>query len=179
MFTIADVLLSTPWISISVALLALIYLYLHLTRPPAIQLPGPRNYPWPLSLIAHFRAVRKANGNHLVQYELFKKHGKIFKALFSARSPTICIADPEMAKMIMVKHFHKFPNRGFPFDIPPPLDSELFLSKYPKWKRLRKVASPAFSAVKLKSTVDFVEDAADRLNAKLLKYSESGNASYQ
>lgn len=171
---VAGSVLSNSWIYILVAFLAFIPIYLYLTRPPDIQLPGPQSYLWPLSIFAHNYAVKKAKGNHLYLHELYKKYGKIFKVVLFGRSPTICIGEPEMAKLIMAKNFDKFPNRGFPFEIPPPFDSELFLSKYSKWKRLRKVASPAFSAVKLKGTLDSVEEAATRLNEKLMKYSQSG-----
>jgi cytochrome P450 family 3 subfamily A len=174
MYPVVENVFSSPWIAVGIILLAVIPIYLYITSPPEIPLPGPRYYPFPLSLILNAISLIKLKGNHRLQYELYKKYGKLYKMYTVGRMPTICVMDPDMIKQIMVKEFHKFRNRGLPIEFPPPLDSEMFLAKYPKWKRVRKVLAPAFSSAKLKTTAEFVEEAADRTIQKLQRFVETG-----
>lgn len=178
MDSITGSIFSAPtWITFGIILLFLVPIYFYFTAPVAIPLPGPRCYPFPINLILQAFALKKFKGNHRIQYELSKKYGKLFK-YSSIGSQTICVTEPEMIKQIMVKEFHKFPNRGLPIELPPPLDSEMFLAKYPKWKRVRKVLAPAFSSAKLKGTVEFVEEAADRMINKLHRLADTGMKNY-
>ncbi|XP_032226943.2 cytochrome P450 3A2 [Nematostella vectensis] len=164
------------WTVLIAVIVVVFWSYIYFAWPSDLPLPGPKPWPFPISAIIYSRAVKRLGGTHGLQFEYFKKYGRVYKMYSSGRIPTICVMEPEMIKQIMVKDFMKFRNRGLPLTLPPPLDSEMFLAKYPKWKRVRKVIAPAFSGSKLKGTVGLIEGAAERMNAKLESYSQTGES---
>ena len=138
-------------------------------------LAGPRAWPFPLCVITYFRAVSRHGGVHSLQQSFYHQYGKICRMLSPTGSDKILVADPEIIKQILVKEFHRFPERGMPIKLVSPLDSELFMSEYSRWKRLRRVLSPTFSAARLKEIVPLVSEACDRLETKIGRLAATGD----
>ncbi|CAK1542623.1 unnamed protein product [Leptosia nina] len=91
--------------------------------------------------------------------------------LYSFNLPVLCINDPDLAKLILIKDFESFQSHGIFSDsfIGDPLGGHLFNIHGPKWKSLRVKLSPAFTPGKLKTFFPFVE----RIANDALEYSES------
>lgn len=157
-----------------VLVLALQFLKKLLFPTDLAWLPGPRDWPFPLCSIMFLVSVRRHGGLHNLEQYSYHKYGKLCRLLDLAGGYRVLVADPETVKQILVKEFHKFPDRGMPLKLMPPLDAELFLSKYPRWKRMRKVLSPTFSAARLKQVVPLISDACERLEAKVEKLADTG-----
>lgn len=137
--------------------------------------PGPRILPFPLCTISYFRAVRQHRGMHNLQQHFYNKYGKISKIWTPTGGDKLIVGDPEIIKRILVKEFHRFPERGFAIKLVPPLDSELFTCEYSRWKRLRRVLAPIFSAARLKEIVPILMEGCCRLEAKINKEAELGS----
>ncbi|KAL9966310.1 hypothetical protein ACROYT_G024364 [Oculina patagonica] len=109
------------WITLSIAITALIYWFgvSGFSLISHIPLPGPN--PWPY--VGNLLDVAKYGGLHKTFVECGKKYGKVYK-MYLGRSPMITVADPEMLKHILVKDFDKFRNRPDFMSFNPPLDTE-------------------------------------------------------
>ncbi|XP_078362972.1 cytochrome P450 3A21-like isoform X1 [Oculina patagonica] len=162
--------------TVLVLVLALQFLKKLLFPSDLAKLPGPRVWPFPLCSIMYFISVRRHGGVHNLEQYSYHKYGKLCRLLDPAGGDKVLVADPEIVKQILVKEFHKFPDRGMPIKLVPPLNAELFLSKYPRWKRMRKVLSPTFSAARLKQVVPLISVACERLEAKVEKLADTGES---
>ena len=71
-----------------------------------INAPSPKGWP----IIGNMLDARKLNGVHLLLCNYIKNHGKVFSFSMFGK-PSLVIADPDMLKKILVKHFWNFRNR--------------------------------------------------------------------
>ncbi|KAK2565310.1 Lithocholate 6-beta-hydroxylase [Acropora cervicornis] len=90
------------------------------------------------------------------------------------RSMARFLADPEMIKEIVVKEFPKFHDRKTLADIPKPYDRMLTVVRGQKWKDIRSILTPTFSASKIKQMIPFMNEALDTLLAKTERISKTG-----
>ncbi|KAK2163276.1 hypothetical protein NP493_1469g00025 [Ridgeia piscesae] len=125
-------------------------------------IPGPR--PWPIfgNMLAAFRKGRIASDMDDV-----RRYGKIV-GTFTGRKPTLLIADPELAKAVMVKEFSNFVNRPMFGSGDKVFDNTLMALRDGKWKFVRQSLAPSFSAAKLKQMTKRVNDAAKQFTDNLL-----------
>ena len=137
------------------------------------KIPGPRIFPFPLCTISYFQAVRRHHGMHNLQQHFYNKYGTVFKMWTPSGADIVVVGDPEVIKQILVKVFHKFPERDFSIKLVEPLDSELFTSDYIRRKRIRRVLAPIFRAARLKEILPIVTEGSDRLQAKVSKQVET------
>ena len=160
------------WLALIFGFLVLIY-WQGLRRYNSIlggsPLPGPKPWPW----IGNLLDIFKYGGIHKMFLNYFYKYGRVYKSCFG-RSPIIVVTDPEIVKQILVKDFHKFPNRPAFIKPRPPLNSGLFIAEGETWKRIRTTLTPTFTANKLKQIVPIIENASEKLHVKMEKFSETG-----
>ena len=82
-------------------------------------------------------------------YDKFKQHK--FHGLYMLLKPALIITDPELIRMILIKDFNKFADRGlYNNEKVDPLSGNLFQIGGERWKILRAKMSPTFTSGKLK-----------------------------
>ncbi|KAI5633032.1 cytochrome p450 domain-containing protein [Phthorimaea operculella] len=84
-----------------------------------------------------------------------------YVGMYSFNKPVLCINDPEIAKLIMIKDFDYFQAHGiFSGGAGDPLAGHLFNMHGNAWKNLRVKMSPSFSTGKLRGMYPLVEKIA-------------------
>ncbi|XP_034542192.1 thromboxane-A synthase [Notolabrus celidotus] len=107
--------------------------------------------------------------------EMIKTHGRVC-GYYLGRRPVVVIADPDMLRQVMVRDFSSFPNRmAFRFATKPMTDCLLML-RNERWKRVRSILTPSFSAAKMKEMVPLINTTINALMNNLDVYAESGEA---
>ena len=129
----------------SLLLFVMLFLYWYGTRGFAdlkkLNVSGPK----PLPFLGSFLHVRKYNGLHPLFVDYVKKYGKVFAICLGTR-PTLVITEPELAKQILTRDFHKFRNHfivqrtGFPLN--------LLEAKDETRKRIRNILTPRLAREK-------------------------------
>uniref|UniRef100_A0A667Z516 Thromboxane-A synthase n=1 Tax=Myripristis murdjan TaxID=586833 RepID=A0A667Z516_9TELE len=97
-------------------------------------------------------------------------------AYYLGRRPVVVVADPDMLRQVMVKEFSTFPNRMTIRFSTKPMTDCLLLLRDERWKRVRSILTPSFSAAKMKEMVPLINTATDALMNNLNAYAESGEA---
>ena len=170
--------LTYPAAIASLLLLVVLFLYWCGTRGFAdlkkLNVPGPK----PIPFLGNFLEAGKYDGVHLMHLDYLKKYGKVF-AICLGGKPSIVVADPELAKQIMIKDFPYFRNRFQVLNPKPPLSENLLDVKDEKWKRIRNTLTPTFSAGKMKLMVPLIEKSCETLMEKLEKIADSGEYRFQ
>jgi len=94
-----------------------------------------------------------------------------FVGIFEVRQPVIFIRDPELIKLITVKHFDHFVNHRTKIDenIEPLFGRSLFVMKDQRWKEMRSTLSPAFTGSKMRNMFSLVADCSNEAINYLLK----------
>ncbi|XP_046574762.1 cytochrome P450 3A24-like isoform X2 [Haliotis rubra] len=157
--------ISPTWI-LWIAVLFLIYAYgkkrNRLFKDAGI--PGPE----PVIYIGNFHQFVLKGPNN----KDWEKYGKVF-GIFIGRLPMIIVMDPNIARDILIKEFHHFPER-LNIDLNNyPINKSIFLEKGANWKRLRNIVSPTFSGSKLRLMCDQINKCADILTNNFGKAAES------
>ncbi|KAI1288485.1 Cytochrome P450 3A11 [Halotydeus destructor] len=114
----------------------------------------------PSSFFGRFRTQNVAECSRL-----HEKHGDIY-GYYIGTFPVVCVHDVELLKLIQIKDFDKFQNRmNFVRGGVDPVNNHASLTrlKGKRWKEIRSILRPTFSAVKLKQSVPLVHDAVDAL----------------
>ncbi|NP_001166007.1 cytochrome P450 6CK6 [Nasonia vitripennis] len=95
-------------------------------------------------------------------YKKFKHYR--FCGIYVFHKPILCINDPELIKLILVKDFDLFPDRGWFYDGKiDPMSSHLFLLPGEKWKRLRVKFAPIFTSGKLRQMYPFLVEISKHM----------------
>lgn len=99
--------------------------------------------------------------------EWIEKYGKVM-GFYNGEKPTVIVADPELAKKIQIKDFNYFTDRPYlrlKHGIQPnPITSgSVIRSKGKRWKQMRSVLTPTFSASKLKTMTPIIDDSINNL----------------
>nr|XP_054758348.1 cytochrome P450 3A24-like [Lytechinus pictus] len=126
---------------------------------------GPR----PLPLLGNILSCTK--GFYLFVYNCKEKYGKIY-GFYLFRRPVVVISDPDILKDILVKSFSKFTNHDQFFLKNRPLDQGLLDLRDQRWKDVRTVITPTFSALKMKQMSPLINECCDVLVATLKKKHE-------
>ncbi|KAG8188120.1 hypothetical protein JTE90_029048 [Oedothorax gibbosus] len=111
--------------------------------------------------------------------EWFKKYGKVVGYYFGMQ-PVVLVSDVELIKKIQVSDFHKFINRpnlfgGGPERKDKPVkrtegfSQQLIALRDQKWKDIRSIITPSFTASKMKHMVPIMDGAIDSLLANIEK----------
>ncbi|XP_011494402.1 PREDICTED: cytochrome P450 6a8-like [Ceratosolen solmsi marchali] len=93
-------------------------------------------------------------------YEKFKNHP--FHGMYMFLTPTLMVNDPELIKLILVKDFPHFVDRGiYSNEKADPLTCNLFQIYGEKWKTIRTKCSVFFTSSKLKNIFPILSEIAD------------------
>ncbi|CAG2108421.1 unnamed protein product, partial [Medioppia subpectinata] len=106
-----------------------------------------------------------------------KAYGKIV-GYYMGSKPHVLVADPDLAKRIQTKNFQSFADRphlvlkhGILAD--PGLEAMIIRLKGKRWKEVRSVLTPTFSASKLKTMTPIIDDAINSFIEIIDNYSEN------
>lgn len=107
----------------------------------------------PHILFGSFRGLQTERGFWQIwqeYYERFKGSGP-FAGFYWFFKPAVFVLDPELIKLILVKDFAKFADRGlYHNEKDDPLSGQLFFLDGVKWKNIRNKLTPTFTSGKMK-----------------------------
>ncbi|XP_055337666.1 thromboxane-A synthase-like [Paramacrobiotus metropolitanus] len=135
-------------------------------------IPGPK----PSLLSTNVKEVWREKKPWVVIDEWTKEYGKIFGCFPMGIRPILVISDTSILQEILVTNFSNFRNRpalGPPR--PEPGASTLTSLRGERWKRVRNVISPTFSAKKVRQTAGSMHNAASTLITLLKDKSKKPN----
>lgn len=91
--------------------------------------------------------------------------------IYMLSNPILMVNDPELIRVVLVKEFAKFRDRGLYFDNKvDPSTSGLFFLPGEKWRKLRSKLTPTFTSGKLKQIYPLLQEIGDEL-AKIVEKS--------
>ena len=129
---------------------------------------GPTPYPIIGTTLAD---VKKDISNHDLQLIQVRKYGKVYGFFIGSR-PSYTVADLDMIQQIFIKDFSKFPNRAALLDIPQARSGIVNL-RDERWKHVRTILNPTFTASKMKQMLPIMSDSTDILLKKLEKVADT------
>ncbi|XP_049787510.1 cytochrome P450 6k1-like [Schistocerca cancellata] len=89
-------------------------------------------------------------------YDLHK--GERFVGMYAFNRPFLMLNDPDLIRLVLVKDFDTFRDRGMKYNEQEPLNHNLFFMDGPKWKRMRTKMTPTFTSGKLKMMSQTMQD---------------------
>ncbi|CAG2121226.1 unnamed protein product, partial [Medioppia subpectinata] len=99
----------------------------------------------------------------MVDMEWYNTYGSIF-GIYDCGKPLLYVADPVLIKQILVKDFHTFRNRT---QVPGIVSKSMPRASDEDWKRIRAIASPAFTSGKLRHMYPLLNECCLHLLAEL------------
>ncbi|GAB1609544.1 cytochrome P450 3A14-like [Argonauta hians] len=131
-------------------------------------IPGPAaRFPW-----GQLKELQR-KGKYIFDGELLNTYGDV-AGYYMGRQPVIVVGDLEVLEQIMVKQFHNFINRFKMFPLDDYARKMIIHSKNEKWKFLRALLSPNFSAKRLKEMLPLVQSAVENLESICGDYASTG-----
>lgn len=110
---------------------------------------------------------------HEIDMNRHRKYGKVFGA-FEGLHPTLFLSDPDLIKLVLVKHFNDLPDRKTVTLNDPILDNMMTIVCAERWRKIRPAASPAFTAGKLRKMNIIIHDCARITAEHLMGLAEDG-----
>ncbi|CAG2101581.1 unnamed protein product, partial [Medioppia subpectinata] len=96
-------------------------------------------------------------GKECVETEWYRTYGQLY-GVYEFGKPGLRVADPVLIKQILVKEFYKFRNRKEGGDRIAVFKNTLIRATGDDWKRIRAIASPAFTSAKLKHMYPLINE---------------------
>ncbi|XP_018424921.1 PREDICTED: thromboxane-A synthase isoform X2 [Nanorana parkeri] len=90
------------------------------------------------------------------------------------RRPMVLLSDPEAIKQILQKDFASFTNRMKLNLATKPMSDSLLCLRDERWKRVRSILTPSFSASRMKEMCPLINQGCDVLISNLQPYADSG-----
>ncbi|XP_065214714.1 probable cytochrome P450 6a13 [Planococcus citri] len=98
-----------------------------------------------------------------------------FAGVYTLYTPSVMIRDPELIKVILIKDFSYFQDRGIPtYREVEPMSDNLFTLTGDDWKNLRIKLTSTYTSLKMKMMFPLVKKCAEDIRPALDKYFESG-----
>ncbi|XP_017321382.1 thromboxane-A synthase isoform X1 [Ictalurus punctatus] len=160
-------------VSLGLFLLFLVLLYWYAISPYSVLERCGIRHPKPVPFFGNMLMFR--HDSFKAQKDLINQYGRVC-GYYVVRRPTVVVADPDMLKQVMVKDFHKFPNRVLFRMATKPMKNSLIMLRDEQWKRVRSILTPTFSAAKMKEMVPLIHVATETLLNNLKAYAESGKS---
>lgn len=110
---------------------------------------------------------------HEIDMNRHRKHGNVFGA-FEGLHPTLFLSDPDLIKLVLVKHFDDFPDRRTVTLNDPILDNMMTVVCAKRWRKIRPASSPAFTAGKLRKMSAIIHDCARVMSEHLVGLAKEG-----
>nr|XP_056703416.1 thromboxane-A synthase [Euleptes europaea] len=95
---------------------------------------------------------------------------------YIGRRAFVVVSDPDMIERILVEDFRNFTNRMTPAVISKPMADSILTLRDERWKEVRSLLTPAFSAAKMKEMTPLINQACNILLSHLKVYADSGAA---
>ncbi|KAL3996729.1 nuclear GTP-binding protein [Sarotherodon galilaeus] len=127
-----------------------------------LGVPGPS----PIPFFGTMLAYRKGFFNF--DEECHKKYGKMW-GIFDGRQPVLCITDPAMIKIILIKECYSFFTNRRNFRLNGPLQDAVTVAEDDQWRRIRSVLSPSFTSGRLKEMFDIMKQHSAVLISSMKK----------
>ncbi|XP_029170289.1 cytochrome P450 9e2-like [Nylanderia fulva] len=143
------------------------HVYFHWWDKDVLYLPN--LYSFVMTLKVFLRRITLVDFT-LFMYNYFpdvKYYGSVFGA------PVVFLRDPELIKDIMVKefeHFHDHP--GFDESLDPLLSKNIFTLRGDRWREMRNMLSPSFTASKMKIMFDLISKCSGEFVNYLVDHPE-------
>ncbi|XP_029455635.1 thromboxane-A synthase isoform X2 [Rhinatrema bivittatum] len=128
-------------------------------------------HPKPIPFIGNMLLFQK--GFWEAHSMLMKTYGPIC-GYYMGRQMTILVAEPEAIKQVLVKDFSNFTNRMKRNIALKPMSDSILCLRDGRWKHVRSVLTPTFSALKMKEMSPLINQACDTLLKNLMVYADSG-----
>uniref|UniRef100_A0A8C8VGF0 Thromboxane-A synthase n=1 Tax=Pelusios castaneus TaxID=367368 RepID=A0A8C8VGF0_9SAUR len=130
-------------------------------------------HPAPLPFIGNLLFFRQGFWeNHT---KLIKEYGPLC-GYYIGRRMYVLVSEPEMIRHILVKDFSNFTNRVTPGLVNKPISDSILCLRDQRWKDVRSLLTPAFSAAKMKEMTLLINQACDVLLSNFKVYADSGKA---
>ncbi|XP_076293752.1 cytochrome P450 9e2-like [Lasioglossum baleicum] len=132
--------------------------------------------PWPIvGNMAPVLFRRQFIGDY-IRNVYFKFPDLKYFGFYNLVAPIIVIRDPELITSIAVKNFDHFTDHvGFVNEeMDPLMGKNLFALRGDRWREMRKLLSPAFTAAKMKSMFKLIIDCAEKTSAFIAEESKKG-----
>ncbi|XP_037623470.1 thromboxane-A synthase [Sebastes umbrosus] len=159
--------------TLSLFLIFLGLLYWYSVRPFSVLSRCGIKHPKPIPFFGNIFMFRQGFFNPL--NDLIKTHGRVC-GYYLGRKPVVVIADPDMLRQVMVRDFSSFTNRMTIRFATKPMTDCLLMLRNERWKRVRSILTPSFSAAKMKEMVPLINTSTDALMTNLDVSAESGEA---
>uniref|UniRef100_A0A3P9KLC9 Thromboxane-A synthase n=1 Tax=Oryzias latipes TaxID=8090 RepID=A0A3P9KLC9_ORYLA len=173
LFTSFNVKASSGSVTLSLLLVFLGLLYWYSVYPFSVLSRYGIKHPKPVPFFGNLFLFREGFFKPL--NDLIKTHGRVC-GYYLGRKPVVVIADPDLLRQVMVKDFSSFPNRmTLRFATKPMVDCLLAL-KDERWRRVRSILTPSFSAAKMKEMVPLINTVTEVMMKNLTTHAESGQA---
>lgn len=160
-------------VTLSIFLIFLGLLYWYSVYPFSILSRCGIKHPKPVPFFGNIFLFRQGFFSPLI--DLIKTHGRVC-GYYIGRRPVVVVADPDILRQVMVRDFSSFPNRMALNFATKPMTDCLLMLRNERWKRVRSILTPSFSAAKMKEMVPLINTATDSLMNNLNVYAESGEA---
>uniref|UniRef100_A0A1B0CII4 Cytochrome n=1 Tax=Lutzomyia longipalpis TaxID=7200 RepID=A0A1B0CII4_LUTLO len=102
--------------------------------------------------------------------DLYKQTDEPLLGLYATTKPALMVRDPELLRLILIRDFQYFHDRGvYVNEDSDPLSGHLFSLNGGKWKNLRAKLTPTFTSGRLKAMFQTFLDCGNSLEAHLMK----------
>ncbi|KAJ8953897.1 hypothetical protein NQ318_019137 [Aromia moschata] len=103
------------------------------------------------------------NFSEMIQYVYSQCPGTRYSGIYQFLIPTLVIKDPDLIKQVTVKDFDHFvDHRTFISEDTDPLGGKnLLFLKGQKWREMRAILSPSFTASKMRSMFELISECAE------------------
>ncbi|XP_029009808.2 thromboxane-A synthase [Betta splendens] len=160
-------------VSLSLFLIFLALLYWYSVYPFSVLSRCGIKHPKPVPFFGNMFRFHQGFLNPIS--DLIKTHGRVC-GYYLGRRPVVVVADPDMLRQVLVRDFSSFSNRMTLRFATKPMTDCLLMLRNERWKRVRSILTPSFSAAKMKEMVPLINTATDALMKNLNVYAESGEA---
>ncbi|KAK9501325.1 hypothetical protein O3M35_012061 [Rhynocoris fuscipes] len=123
------------------------------------------------------RMLLKISAHDFVQQYYNEMKGKPYAGIYEGSRPILFIIDPEIIKLVLVKHFDHFHDRQTIRFKPDGVTENIMIAlKGAVWKKTRVACSPAFSSGRLKAMVPLLIDSGEQMVQYLNNVTEKSGA---
>ncbi|XP_013866851.1 cytochrome P450 3A30 [Austrofundulus limnaeus] len=147
---------------VALVTLLLVYAYWPYGTFKKLGIPGPKPLPF-FGTLLHYR-----KGFFNFDAECYKKYGKIW-GIYDGRQPVLCVADPTIAKAVLIKECYSLFTNRRNFRLNGPLYDAVSIAEDDQWRRIRSVLSPSFTSGRLKEMFDIMKRHSANLVSSMKK----------
>nr|AIW79984.1 cytochrome P450 CYP6CS1v2 [Nilaparvata lugens] len=134
---------------------------------------------FPFGSIGNFVLQRKSISEVYADIYRSGKGHKLF-GYYSFFSPSLLVRDPELIRLVLVKDFPHFMNRGAYYnEKDDPLSAHIFSLDGEEWKKIRTKVSPFYATNKMKFMFDTIRSCSVDLQRFLLESSNSCKSEFE